>query len=64
MFLTWLGVYQSATPGVSAGDNATLKLDNDNMPQPDALRMIDRPEKGQASIDSKGYIAGAPRARR
>ena len=60
MFLTWLGVFQSATPGVSAGDNATLKLDNDNMPQPDALLMVDPPEGGQASIDSKGYITGAP----
>ena len=58
--LTWLGVYRSATPGISAGDNATLKLDNDNMPQPDALLMVDPPEGGQASIDSKGYITGAP----
>lgn len=58
--LTWLGTYSAASPGISAADNSTLKLDNDNMPQPDALLMIDPSIGGQAPIDSKGYIAGAP----
>jgi Uma2 family endonuclease len=58
--LTWLGTFRSATPGVRVGDNATLNLDNDNEPQPDALLMIDALAGGQAKLDSKGYIKGAP----
>src|SRR5688572_30660554 len=40
--ITWLGTYRSATPGVRFGDNATVRLDLDNEPQPDALLRIDR----------------------
>jgi Uma2 family endonuclease len=58
--LAWLATYRAATAGVSAGDNATLKLDNDNRPQPDALLMIGAQQGGQATIDSSGYINGAP----
>ena len=58
--LAWLATYRSATPGVSAGDNTTLKLDNDNMPQPDALLMIEPAFGGQAKIDEGGYVQGAP----
>lgn len=32
---TWIGLYCVETPGVLAGDNATLRLDSDNEPQPD-----------------------------
>lgn len=31
----WLWVYRIATPGVRLGDNATVRLDMDNEPQPD-----------------------------
>lgn len=58
--LTWLGLYRSATAGVRAGDNATLKLDNDNEPQPDALLLIDPACGGQATIDDRGYLGGPP----
>src|SRR4051794_16550907 len=34
--ITWLGTYEANTPGVQAGDNGSLRLDLDNMPQPDA----------------------------
>src|SRR3954471_14731961 len=37
---TWLGVYEAGTPGVEAGDNATIRLDLDNEPQPDAYLII------------------------
>src|SRR5260370_587546 len=33
----WLVQYEAATPGVEAGDNASLRMDPDNMPQPDAV---------------------------
>jgi Uma2 family endonuclease len=57
---TWLGLYEAGTPGIEAGDNATVRLDLDNEPQPDALLFIDPACGGQARIDADDYIAGAP----
>ncbi len=37
---TWLGVYAAATPGVRRADNATIGLDWNNEPQPDAILLI------------------------
>lgn len=55
----WLGFYRAKTPGVQGGDNATLRLDLDNEPQPDAfLRIL--PEYGGQSYDSGKYVGGAP----
>src|SRR5881628_399486 len=45
---TWLGVYESATPGVQGADNTTARLDLDNEEQPDALLLIDPACGGQA----------------
>lgn len=57
--ITWLGVYRARTFGVQGGDNATLRLDLDNEPQPDAfLRIL--PEFGGQSRTRDGYIEGAP----
>ncbi|MBD2313217.1 Uma2 family endonuclease [Desertifilum sp. FACHB-1129] len=56
--ITWLGVYRAATPGVDLSDNATVRLDFDNEPQPDALLRIDR--GGQSMISEDDYIEGAP----
>jgi Uma2 family endonuclease len=58
--LAWLGVYEAVTPGVEAGDNSTLRLDDDNEPQPDALLFIDPARGGQARISDDDYIEGAP----
>ena len=55
--MTWLGVYCAATPGSQIADNATVRLDSDNEPQPDALLRI---ENGQSQIDVDDYIQGAP----
>lgn len=55
--ITWLGVYSAATPGVDGGDNATIRLDLDNEPQPDALLRI---ESGQSRISDDDYVEGAP----
>src|SRR5438552_15251075 len=33
--ITWLGLFRAATPGVIGGDNGSLRIDLDNMPQPD-----------------------------
>ena len=53
----WLWFYKIATPRVDLGDNVTVRLDLDNVPQPDAILMLDG---GQASISSDDYIEGAP----
>jgi Uma2 family endonuclease len=56
--MTWLGYYESATPGVELGDNATVRLDADNEPQPDALLRIEN--GGQSQISADDYVEGAP----
>ena len=54
----WLVVYQAATPGVRASLNATVRLDLDNEPQPDALLRLE--VGGRSRIDADGYLEGAP----
>jgi Uma2 family endonuclease len=56
----WLGTYWAATPGVEAGDNSTVRLDQETEPQPDALLMISPAHGGQAAVDADDYVAGAP----
>lgn len=56
--VTWLGVYWTATPGVSVADNTTTRLDLDNEPQPDALLRIE--VGGKSTISEDGYIEGTP----
>jgi Uma2 family endonuclease len=56
----WLTHYEVATPGVEAGDNGSIRLDLDNMPQPDAYLFILPESGGQARISSDDYIEGAP----
>ncbi len=56
--MTWLGTYEAATPGVEVLDNATVRLDLDNEPQPDALLRIET--EGQSIISADDYVEGAP----
>ena len=58
--LGWLWCYRAGTPGVQVGDNGSLRLDLDNMPQPDAYLLIDPKCGGQAKIDDDDYVSGAP----
>jgi Uma2 family endonuclease len=55
----WLGTYRAHTPGTRAGDNATVRLDLDNEPQPDALLLIDPACGGRTTI-TDGYVTGGP----
>ncbi|MCL1464963.1 Uma2 family endonuclease [Argonema galeatum] len=57
--ITWLGVYSAATPGVMLCDNATVRLDLENEPQPDALLRLDPSVGGQSRISDDDYIEGA-----
>ena len=58
LLLTWLGNYWVTTPGTMLSDNGTVRIDDDNVPQPDALLMIQR--KGHSRLDEQGYVAGGP----
>ena len=58
--VAWLGYYFAHTPGVDFGDNATLRLDLENEPQPDAFLAIRHSHGGQSLLDDAGYIRGAP----
>jgi Uma2 family endonuclease len=53
-------MYAVATPGVEAGDNATVRLDADNEPQPDALLRLDEHLGGTSRVSPDDYIEGAP----
>ncbi|MEY3895879.1 MAG: hypothetical protein RLZZ214_1399 [Verrucomicrobiota bacterium] len=54
---TLLQVYATKHPGLIVADNATVRLDTLNEPQPDLLLMR---TDGQAHVDSDGYVSGAP----
>lgn len=56
--ITWLGVFEAATPGVMAADNATVRLDRENEPQPDAL--LRREQGGTSWINADDYLEGPP----
>lgn len=59
--LGWfLAHYTVFTAGATAADNATVRLDTGNEPQPDLTLIIDPVYSGQVEIDAEGYIVGAP----
>jgi Uma2 family endonuclease len=58
---TWLGYYASKTPGLFGyGDNGTVRLDNDNEPQPDLFLLLPPHAGGKAKVDEDDYISGPP----
>ena len=58
--LWWLGTYSVSTPGVRVADNATVRLDPDNEPQPDAVLRIDPEAGGRSGLSADDYLEGAP----
>ena len=58
--MTWLGTYSAASLGVDLQDNATVRLDADNEPQPDALLRIEPEVGGNSRISEDDYIEGSP----
>lgn len=56
----WLFSYAASTPGVQLVDNATVRLDLDNEPQPDAALLIEPAAGGQTGVSDDDYIEGAP----
>jgi Uma2 family endonuclease len=57
--VTWLGIYCMSTPGVEGSNDATVRLDLGNEPQPDALLLI-LPENGGRVTFTDDYVTGGP----
>ncbi len=56
-----LGQYDLVTPGVLGADNTTVRLDLENLPQPDIFLLIDPKHGGQTTVDKEDDILqGAP----
>lgn len=56
----WLGTYYAHTPGVDAADSASVRVNGDNMPQPDADLRIEEECGGQSYIDEDDYLQNVP----
>jgi Uma2 family endonuclease len=56
----WIGTYTAGAPVLEAGDSGSIRLDLDNMPQPDVFLMIAPEQGGQARISEDDYVEGAP----
>jgi Uma2 family endonuclease len=56
----WLGLYAARTPGTRAAANGTVRLDADNVLQPDAFLRLTEDCGGTAQVDGDSYLQGAP----
>ena len=56
----WLTFYSAHTPGVYAADNPTVRLDNENEVQPDALLRLDERLGGSSQVTEDDFLAGPP----
>ncbi len=60
LIIFWVVTYWMSTPLTDFSDNATVRLDEINDPQPDAVLFIAEAAGGRARIGQDRYIAGAP----
>lgn len=60
LMMTLLGMYTLNTPGVRTSDNASVRLDDDNMPQPDCCLRLPTELGSTTRRDAEGYLQGAP----
>jgi Uma2 family endonuclease len=58
--MTWLGVYRASTTGVFVGDNVTVRLDFENVVQPDAVLRLDPKLGGRSRVSKDDYLEGPP----
>src|SRR5580658_5312332 len=56
----WLGVYSIRTPGTQAASRPTVRLDPENVPQPDAVLRILPEFGGEMRVDAQDYLQGTP----
>jgi Uma2 family endonuclease len=55
----WLDRYQRFISGIRGAGGATVKLDRQAEPQPDAVLFIPAELAGQSGVDEDGYLTGA-----
>ncbi len=60
MMMGWLATYYAATPGTDFCDNGSVRVDEDNMPQPDGDLRIEEQCDGQSYIDDDDYLQNVP----
>lgn len=58
--LGWLWMYRMLTPGTEGADNASIRFDEDNMPQPDGLLRILESLGGHSRVTTDRYFEGGP----
>jgi len=58
--IAWLTYYAGKTGIPDYGDNSTVRLDEDNEPQPDLLMLLPAVAGGTARLDDDGYVTGPP----
>jgi Uma2 family endonuclease len=56
--ITWLNIYRTATPGIWTGDAPTVRLDNENEVQPDAVLRLKM--GGRSVLTEDDYLEGPP----
>lgn len=56
--IAWLGMYRMLTPGTAGADNASVRFDDENMPQPDALLRV--VQGGSSRVDADDILSGPP----
>src|SRR5262245_54715461 len=52
--------YRAFTPGVSVGDNTSVRMDLGSEPQPDGIVIIDPACGGQSTLSLDDYVEGGP----
>lgn len=57
---TWLGSYTAFTPAIIVASNSTVKLDLENVPQPDVMMFFKFGSDGRGRLDEDGYLIRAP----
>jgi len=60
LIMGWLMTYEAARSGVEVADNTTVRLDDNNEPQPDAILRVEENYGGQSRISEDDYVEGAP----
>jgi Uma2 family endonuclease len=60
MIIGWLATYVADHPDVRLSGPGTVILDGDNEPEPDAMLFLTPEAGGQARLNAKDYVVGAP----
>jgi len=60
MLIGWMDRFIGNTPGLDGGSDASVVLDDENMPQPDVVLFLPAGGGGKSHINADGYLEGSP----